>query len=97
VSIYIVWVGVFYLRLKHVRIFATSTVTFDTLHFTHKLRDAGLDEKQAEAVIRVVAEAQEKLVTSEHFDAKISIIDSKFEKITWMLGAVLGLAIANFA
>jgi hypothetical protein len=74
-----------------------STVTFDTLHFTRKLRDAGFNEKQAEAVIRVVAEAQEKLVTSEHFDAKMSIMDSKFEKITWMLGAVLGLAIANFA
>jgi hypothetical protein len=36
-------------------------------------------------------------ITSEHFDAKMSIMDSKFEKITWMLAAVLGLAIANFA
>lgn len=74
-----------------------STVTFDTLTFTRKLRDAGFDEKQAEMVVRVVADAQEKLVTREHFDSKMSIMDAKFDKLTWMLGAVLGLAIANFA
>ncbi len=74
-----------------------STVTFDTLHFTRKLRDAGFDEKQAEAVVPVVADVQDKLVTTDHFDSKMSVIDTKFDKMTWMLGAVLGLAIANFA
>ncbi len=74
-----------------------STVTFDTLTFTRKLRDAGFNEKQAEAVVRVVAYAQDNVVTRDHFDSKMSIIDVKFDKLTWMLGAVLGLAIANFA
>jgi hypothetical protein len=31
------------------------TITFDTHEFVTKLRDAGFDEKQAEAVVRVVA------------------------------------------
>ncbi len=73
-----------------------TTVTFDTLTFTRKLRDAGFDEKQAEAVVRVVADAQNNLVTRDYFDAKMSLVDVKFDKLTWMLGAVLGLAIANF-
>jgi hypothetical protein len=39
-----------------------STITFDTLEFTRKLRDDGFDEKQAETVIRVIADAQGTLV-----------------------------------
>jgi hypothetical protein len=34
--------------------------------------EAGYNEKQAEAVIRVLAEAQENLITKEHFDAKFA-------------------------
>lgn len=32
-----------------------SSVTFDTHEFVSKLRAAGFDEKQAEAVVRVVS------------------------------------------
>jgi hypothetical protein len=67
-----------------------STVYFDTLEFTRKLRDAGFDEKQAEAVIRAIANAQDGLVTKEYLDAKI-------EPIKWMMGVLIGLAVANFA
>lgn len=74
-----------------------TTVTFDTLEFTRKLRDAGFDEKQAEAVVRVLAEAQSGLVTVEHFDSKIDLLRTENSHTRWMLGAVLGLAIANFA
>jgi hypothetical protein len=74
-----------------------ATITFDTLNFTRKLRDAGFNEAQAEAVVRVVADAQDNVVTRDHFDSKMHVIDARFDKLTWMLGAVLGLAIANFA
>jgi hypothetical protein len=67
-----------------------STITFDTLEATRKLRDAGFDEKQSETVVRVLSDAQSNLVTREHFDAKFALVQ-------WMLGAVLVLAIANFA
>ncbi|MBK7768457.1 MAG: DUF1640 domain-containing protein [Sulfuritalea sp.] len=78
-----------------------GTITFDTLSFTRKLRDAGFDERQAEAVVRVMADAQEALVTREHFDAKIETLetrlDSKIDKLSWMLGILIALAVANFA
>ncbi len=40
-----------------------STLTFDTVEFTRKLRAAGFDQKQAETVVRVMADAQSALVT----------------------------------
>lgn len=67
-----------------------STVTFDTLEITRRLRDAGFDEKQAEAVVRAIAGAQDSLVTREY-------LDSKLEPIKWMIGVLIGLAVANFA
>ncbi len=78
-----------------------STITFDTHEFVSKLRAAGFDEKQAEAVVRVVAEAQSNLVTREHFDAKIELLetkfDAKFDKLSWMMGILIAIAAANFA
>lgn len=74
-----------------------STITFDTHELVSKLRAAGFDERQAETVIRVVVEAQSGLVTTAHFDAKIDLIRLENSHTRWMLGVVLGLAIANFA
>jgi hypothetical protein len=48
------------------------------------------------------------VVTREHFDAKVAnlrtdmdtkfaVVDAKMDKLSWMLGAVLALAAANFA
>lgn len=74
-----------------------STVTFDTLEITRRLRDAGFDEKQAESVVRALADSQTNLVTREHFDARMALVDAKFDKLTWMIGALLALALANFA
>jgi hypothetical protein len=61
------------------------------------LREAGFDEQQAEAVVRVLSDAQSNLVTREHFDAKFSVVEAKMDKLQWMLAAVLAVAIANFA
>jgi len=65
------------------------------------LRDAGFDERQAEAVVRVMADAQSTLVTREHFDAKIETLetrlDAKMDKLPWMMGMLIALAVANFA
>lgn len=74
-----------------------STITFNTLDATRRLRDAGFDEKQAEMVVRVLADAQENLVTREHFDSRIELLRTENGHTRWMLGAVLALAIANFA
>ena len=78
-----------------------STITFDTLDFTRRLREAGLDERQAEAVVRVMADAQSTLVTREYFDSKIATLetrmDAKIDKLSWMMGILIALAIVNFA
>jgi len=78
-----------YFSPSFTRISGVATVTFDTLEGVRRLREVGFDEKQAEAVVRVLADAQEHLVTPEHFDAK-------FEKLQWMIGILIALAIANF-
>ncbi len=74
-----------------------SSVTFDTLEFTRKLRDAGFDEKQAETVVRVLADAQDRLVTREHFDTKIELMRMENAHTRWMIGALIALSAANFA
>lgn len=78
-----------------------SIITFDTLEFTRKLREAGFDERQAEVVVRVMADAQSALVTREHFDARMETLetrlDSKVDKLSWMMGILIALSIANFA
>ena len=48
-----------------------------------------------------MVEAQETLVTREHFDAKLDTlearVDAKIDKLSWMIGILIALAIANFA
>ncbi len=73
-----------------------STITFDTLDATRRLREAGFDERQAESVVRVLSEAQSALATKgdlsllrQHVDGRFNVIDAKFDKLTWMLGLLL--------
>ena len=40
-----------------------ATITVDSLRLSDKLKTAGFTAEQAEAVVRVVAEAQNELVT----------------------------------
>ncbi|GAB6039799.1 DUF1640 domain-containing protein [Endothiovibrio diazotrophicus] len=69
-----------------------TTVTFDTLDFTRRLRDAGFNEQQAEVVVRVLAEAQDTLVTKEHFDTRMETMEARIngemKLIKWMLALV---------
>jgi hypothetical protein len=78
-----------------------ATITFDTHDFVIKMREAGFDEKQAEAIVRVVTAFQSELITNTHFDMKIEkeLVPIKAELlvIKWMMGVLIALAIANFA
>ena len=83
-----------------------SSLTFDTLQFVQTLKQAGFDEKQAEAVAAAFRNAQDQSETVTKRDLKeLELkIESRFELlkgevnlVKWMLGAILGLAIANFA
>jgi hypothetical protein len=77
-----------------------STITFDTLELVDKLKTAGIPQAQAEAVVRVIAEAQDGLVTKHDLiEAKNEIkadMNVRFERIDgelklnrWMLGVLL--------
>ena len=77
-----------------------TTVTFDTLELVDRLKTAGIPQEQAEAVVRVIAEAQNGLVTKHDLtEAKNEVkadMNVRFERIDgelklnrWMLGVLL--------
>ncbi len=83
-----------------------STVTFDTLKFVEKLEKAGVVREQAAAMAEAFKDAsgEAELATKSDIElVRFEIRELKAEmsgemKLNrWILGAVLGLAIANFA
>ena len=81
-----------------------ATITFDSLRVADKLKSAGFTAEQAEAVVRVIAEAQEDLVTVRDLDAALSplktdlaVLKTEVSQIKWMLGFVIGGIIAILA
>ncbi len=77
-----------------------ATITFDMLDLVDKLKTAGFDQNQSEAVIRVIVEAQDGLVTKHdlievknEIKSDISIrferVDGELKLNRWMLGAIL--------
>ena len=77
---------------------AMTTVTFDTLSLVHKLKSAGIPADQAEAVVRVIADAQGELVTREYLDGalarELAPIRTEVVVSRWMIGVVLGGVVA---
>ena len=86
-----------------------SASTFDTLKFVKQLEASGIAPVQAEAFVNaqrdILAEALDTSLATradllsvkndvDRLDAKL---DAKFDKLQWMLGIVIALAIANFA
>ena len=71
-----------------------TTITFDTLELVEKLKAAGMEQKQAEAVVRTIAEAQETLVSRDYFDHKLdkvlAPIYTDLAVLKWMMGVLLG-------
>jgi len=71
-----------------------TTVTFDTLELVDKLKTAGFAQEQAEAVVRVIAEAQSRLATKEDLDNGLRDLE---QRLTIKLGAMLALSIGVVA
>jgi UDP-N-acetyl-D-mannosaminuronate dehydrogenase len=78
-----------------------STITFDSLKLSDKLKASGFTPEQAETVVRVIAEAQDDLVTRKDLDIALAplktdaaVIKAEMVQIKWMLGLVLGGIIA---
>ena len=78
-----------------------STITFDTLELVEKLKSSGIPQEQAEAVVRVIAEAQNSLITKQDLTEFKLEMNTRFERIDgemklnrWMLGAVLASSLS---
>jgi hypothetical protein len=79
-----------------------STITFDTLKFANRLKEAGLTDQQAQAIAEAQKDAfaealDTTLATKTDFDRLEAKVMAELTLVKWMLGVVIGLAIANFA
>ena len=86
-----------------------STLTFDTLKFAERLEKAGLSREQAVAIAEAqkesLAEALDTALASraDLLDVKnelrleLSGIRGELASLKWMVGALIAIAIANFA
>ena len=73
-----------------------STITVDSLKLSDKLKTAGFTADQAETVVRVIAEAQDELVTKKDLDSALAplridmaVLKTEITQIKWMLGFVI--------
>lgn len=85
-----------------------TTIAFDMLEMVDKLRVAGFDQNQAEAVVRVITEAQNTLVSNSTLDSRLKEtelrLDSRFERVDgelkllrWMVGLSIALSTGTIA
>lgn len=82
-----------------------STITFDTLKFTDRLKEAGVPEPQARAEAEALREVfSEALDTSlatkadmQDIKHRIDLVDARMDKLQWMMGVLIALSVANFA
>ncbi len=63
-----------------------STITFDSLKLSDRLKTAGFTAEQAESVVRVIAEAQDELVTKKDLDIALSPLKSDLLVLKWAVG-----------
>jgi hypothetical protein len=66
-----------------------TTITFDTLLLVDKLKASGIPPEQAEAVVRVIAEAQSQLVTKTDMDMALAPLRTDLAVLKWMMGILL--------
>lgn len=56
-----------------------TTITFDTLELTEKLKNAGIEQQQAEGIVRAIAEAQDSLATKDDLKKDLDALESRLE------------------
>jgi len=72
-----------------------SVVTFDTLKFAKRLKDAGLDNRQAEAFADAQREAfSEALETQLATKADVFDVRAEIKLMRWMIGFNLAFTMA---
>jgi hypothetical protein len=85
-------------RRRGLRIERTMAFAFDTLVQVKRLREAGFDEKQAEALTTVLRDAVKPFDTSElatKADLAALSVALKADLLQWVIGLVLGAVVLN--
>jgi len=79
-------------------LFIMSTITFNSLKFSQRLEKAGLTREQAAAIAEAQKDAfSEALDSTLATKSDIAVLDAKVDKLSWMMGILIALAVANFA
>ena len=87
---------------------ATTVPAFDTLSYARRLKEAGVDEAQAEAHAEAVRDAVTEGVATKadivpldakivHLDAKIDAVKAELGTVKWVLGFLAALTLAMAA
>ena len=66
-----------------------ATITFDTYKFIQKLKDSGLPEAQAKAILETVQEAHETADLVTKRDLITALAETKLDIIRWIAGMLL--------
>jgi hypothetical protein len=89
-----------------------STITFDTLKFVERVEKAGASRELASAMAEAQKESLSEVMDAQLAtktdifgvrDALVKVerrmvsLDAKFDKLSWMMGILIALAVANFA
>jgi hypothetical protein len=80
-----------------------ATVTFDTLKLVDKLKAAGIPAEQAEAVVRVIADALDESLGKRDLNefklemtARFERLDGELRLNRWMLGIIVVAEVGPF-
>lgn len=75
-----------------------TALTFDTLAYSKKLKDAGFSEQQAEAqalaLAAVLKETSGEIATKQDVERLGDKVEARFKLLQWMLGFNLALSTA---
>jgi hypothetical protein len=77
-----------------------TTITFDSEQLVTELEASGVPLAQARGIVRGIIKAQERLVTSEYFDARLhqelapikqdlAVVKTELTMQRWMLGFLM--------
>ncbi len=58
-----------------------SGTAFDTLGAARRLKAAGIEAEQADAIVEVMGQSANQLVTVEHFDAGLTMLQSRIDAV----------------
>ena len=71
-----------------------TTVTSDTLELVKRLENSGILHEQAEAIVRSIADAQDKLVTKGDLEIFLAPIKTDLAVLKWMIGLLFAISLS---